>query len=90
MLDELNPPTKIVGKFLRVWVDREKAADKCLKTSSIPTSNDVLDPAGIALALSRRLIAVTKYRNILNIEAGLDMIALAMTISSEVCCVHLD
>jgi hypothetical protein len=84
MLDELHPPTKIIGKFLKTWVDRRKATHQCLKTGLIRTSDDVQDSAGIALALSRRLIAVTKVRNILNIEAGLEMIALAMMISSEV------
>jgi hypothetical protein len=84
MLDEVNPPTKVVGKFLRAWVDRGRATQQCLKTTLIPMAGEVQDPAGIALSLSRRLIAVVKLRNILNIEAGLEMIALAMMISSEV------
>ena len=36
------------------------------------------------MTLSRRLISVVKIKNIFNIEAGLEMIALAMAISSEV------
>jgi hypothetical protein len=38
----------------------------------------------IALKLSKRLIGVAKVKNVLHIEAGLEMIALAMAISSEV------
>ena len=51
-----------------------------------PTSSTVegQDLAGVALTLSRRLIAVVKVKKIVNIEAGLEMIALAMAICSEV------
>ena len=42
------------------------------------------NPADITLTLSRRLITVVRVKNILHIEAGLEMIALAMAISSEV------
>ena len=52
------------------------------KESSSPCQ--VKDRAGVALAISSRLINVVKGRNIHNIEAGLEMIALAMVISSEV------
>lgn len=38
----------------------------------------------MALSLSRRLISVFNVKKILNIEAGLEMIALGMTICSEV------
>jgi len=48
-------------------------------------SSDGKDLAGVALTLSKRLITVAKGKNILNIEAGLEMIALGMTICSEVC-----
>lgn len=51
---------------------------------STSSSVDVQDAADVALALSRRLIDVVKVKNILNIETGLEMIALAMAISSEV------
>lgn len=43
-----------------------------------------LDQAGVALLLSRQLIAAVKLKNVLHIEAGLQMIALAMAFSSEV------
>jgi hypothetical protein len=48
-------------------------------------SVDREDPAGIALAMSKRLIAVFKNKRILNIEVGLEMMALAMVICSMVC-----
>jgi hypothetical protein len=37
------------------------------------------------LGISRRLIDVVKVRNIVHIEAGMQMMALALSISSEVC-----
>ena len=81
ILEELNPPTKVLGKFLRTWGGREKAKAQ-YSQRALPVNEN--EPADIALTLSRRLIAVVKVKNILNIEAGLEMIALAMTISSEV------
>jgi hypothetical protein len=84
IVEELNPPTKLIGRFLKTWVDREK---KLANYNTIPpttSSAGPRDPAGIALSLSRRLIAVVKVKNILNIESGLEMIALAMAISAEV------
>jgi hypothetical protein len=41
-------------------------------------------PTDITLTLSRRLIAGVRVKNILHIEAGLDMVALAIAISSKV------
>jgi len=84
ILDELNPPTKLLGKFLRTWGDREKKISQYSTTAPAPPSVHKQDPADVALALSRRLIAVVKVKSILNIETGLEMIALAMAISSEV------
>jgi hypothetical protein len=83
-LDEINPPTKLLSKFLRTWRDREKKLAQYSTTTPTPSSIDGKDPAEVALALSRRLIAVVKVKNILSIETGLEMIALAMAISSEV------
>jgi hypothetical protein len=37
------------------------------------------------LTISRRLITAAKVKNILQIEAGMEMMALALSISSEVC-----
>ena len=51
----------------------------------MPTNVDAGEPAIVALDLSRRLMNVNKVKSILHIEAGIEMIALAMLISSEVC-----
>jgi hypothetical protein len=83
-LEELNPPTKLLKKFLKTWGEREKKLAQYSTTNAPPSSIDGQDPADVALALSRRLIDVVKVKNILNIESGLEMIALAMAISSEV------
>jgi hypothetical protein len=85
----LNPPTKVLGKFLRVWREREQASDDYFKMNPTLVSDEMHDPAGIALSLSKSLIEVVKIRNVVNIEAGLEMIALAMAISSEVISVNL-
>jgi hypothetical protein len=53
-------------------------------SSNVSSSSDGKDPAGVALTLSKRLITVVKAKSILNVWAGLEMIALAMAISSEV------
>lgn len=83
-MDCINPPTKILEKFLKTWSEREKTrAQYSNETTCI--SFDGKDPADASLALSRRLITVIKAKNIVNIEAGMDMIALGMAISSEVC-----
>jgi hypothetical protein len=84
VLDELNPPMKVLGRFLRTWGDCEKTKAKYSSASSIPLSADGRNSADISLSLSRRLIDVVKFKNILNIEAGMEMIALGMVISSEV------
>jgi len=85
MLDELIPTSKVIGKFLKTWGDREKTRAQYVKITSVPSSFEGQNTVDIALTLSKRLIAVVKSKNILHIEAGLDMIALAMAISSEVC-----
>jgi len=68
---------------MKIWGQREKTRTQV--SSNGPLSSDRKDPAEVALTLSKRLIIVVKARGILNIEAGLEMIALAMAISSEVC-----
>ena len=45
---------------------------------------DWKDLAAITLTLLRKLITVVRAKSVLNIEAGLEMIALAMAISYEV------
>ena len=52
--------------------------------SSAPSLVNVQDSAGVALSVSRRLIAVGKMRKIVNIEAGLEFIAFGMAICSLV------
>jgi hypothetical protein len=82
----MNPPTKIVRKFLKTWGDRDQTRSQYSLNSQLSASKDgQQDAAGVALALSRRLIGILKVKKILNIEAGLEMMALAMNISSEVC-----
>jgi hypothetical protein len=74
----------VLERFLKTWGEREKTRAQYSSdaTQSLSERNDA---AGIALILSRRLITVVNAKNILNIEAGMEMIALAMAISSEVC-----
>lgn len=94
MVDELNPPTKVVDKFLRMWGEREtyrsqyttQNTSDTTSTTQISPSSDDPNPVDVVLSLSKRLIAVVKMKSILNIEAGLELIALAISISSEVCC----
>ena len=83
MLDDLNPPTKVLENFLKTWEECERT--KLQYFSNGPTeSSNWNDPAAMALTLSRWLITVVKAKNVLNIEAGFEMIALGMAISSEV------
>lgn len=84
ILEMLDPPTKVLRKFLRTWADREKTRSQYSTTTTTQSSIPAKGPTEVTLSISRRLIALAKVKNILNIEAGLDMIALAMAISSEV------
>jgi hypothetical protein len=84
----LNPPTKFLAKFLKTWGDREKAMAQFINKSPTLLVNGQ-DTAGIALSLSRHLIAAIEVKNIVRIETGLEMIALAIAISSEVCNVDM-
>jgi hypothetical protein len=81
VLEDINPPTKLLGKFVRTWKVRNDARSQYIQT--MPSSVGQ-DRAGVALLLSRQLIAVVKVKNLLHIEAGLQMMALAMSFSSEV------
>ena len=90
MVDELNPPTKVVDKFLRMWGERKtyrsQYTTQNTSDATSTTQSDDPNPVDVVLSLSKRLIAVVKMKSILNIEAGLELIALAISISSEVCC----
>lgn len=74
----------MIGKFLKTWDARERTKAEYFKTDPIPTTVDGQNNAKVAFTLSKRLIAVAKIKDVLHIEAGLEMIALAMAISSEV------
>ena len=54
------------------------------RTAPTPSADVCHNSRDVALTLSMRLIAVVKVKNILHVEAGLEMIALALAISSEV------
>ena len=74
----------MLDRFLKTWAERENTMTQ-YSSEVTHLSSDSKDTAGVVLSLSRRLITVVKARNIVNIEAGLEMVALAMAISSEVC-----
>ena len=84
ILEELKPPTKIVRKFLKTWRNREKTRAQYSHTKKASLTEDRVDLANITLTLSTQLIAAFKVKNIINIEAGLTLIALAVVICSEV------
>lgn len=84
ILDDLNPPTKLLGRFIRTWGDHEKTRAQFSQRDPTSSTLDAGDATEIALSLSRRLIAVSKVKSILHIESGLEMVALAMVISAEV------
>lgn len=73
-----------MGKFLKTFRDRDKIRADYSISSATPSSVDSRKPAAIALSLSRRLMGLFKVKSLLHIEAGIEMIALAMLISSEV------
>ena len=74
---------------MKTWRDQEKVKEQYFQAQdegmdTTQSSDEGKDAASIALAISRRLIVVVKFKNILFIEAGLEMLALAMAIFSEV------
>lgn len=74
---------------MKTWGDREKNKSQYFETVQSHSSATGLNSADITMNLSRRLVTVVKVRDIVNIEAGLEMIALAMIISSEVCKIYV-
>ena len=73
LLDNLNPPMKVLEKFLRTWGDHERT--KLQYFSNRPTkASDWKDLAAITLTLSRKLITVVRAKSVLYIEVGLEMI----------------
>lgn len=71
-----------MDKFLKTWGERTKT--RAQYSVDATSSSRGKDRAGVALAISRGLISADKGKNIINIESGLGMIALAVIISSEV------
>lgn len=84
LIKELNPPTKLTRKFLKTWGGRQRNRTLYSEITDTPSSANQLDSVGVALHLSKRLVASAKLRSILNIETGLEMVALAVIICSEV------
>jgi hypothetical protein len=78
------PLSKLLGNFVKIWGDRRNSRALHSQSASSSSSDDGQDPVGVALSLLRRVTAVGKVKKILNIEAGLEMIALGMVICSEV------
>jgi type IV secretory pathway ATPase VirB11/archaellum biosynthesis ATPase len=74
----------VLKKFLKTWGERDKTRSEYSQTSIAKVSVVGPDPAGVTMLLSRRLMAVMKAKKIIHIEAGLEMIALALAICSEV------
>jgi hypothetical protein len=70
---------------MKTWRDRESTRAHYSQKGANPLSVDGQDPAGIALTVSKRLIAIFKSKRLLNIEAGLEMMALGLIICSMVC-----
>jgi hypothetical protein len=75
----------VLTKFLKTWGDREPTRAQYAESASTPSFANGQDQADVVLTISRRLLDLVKVKKILRIEAGLEMIALAMAISSEVC-----
>jgi len=74
-----------LGTFLKTWRDSQTTRAQYSETVPTPSPVNGQDNGDIVLGISRRLIDVVKVRNIVHIEAGMQMMALALSISSEVC-----
>jgi hypothetical protein len=74
------------SQYSKTWGNRDQSRSQYSKTSQAAASKESNEDAvGVALTLSRRLIGIVRVKHILNIEAGLEMMALGVTLSSEVC-----
>jgi hypothetical protein len=85
ILEELYPATKFIGKFLKTWSVGEstRSQNHCIQPTS--TFLDGQDSASIALTMFKCLIATSKNKRVLSIEAGPEMVALGLIICSMVC-----
>lgn len=73
-------------KFLQTWGDRKQTwTDYTVSGEQSPSKESQKDTAGLALSLSRRLFGILKMKKIHNLEAGLEIMALGLTMCSEVC-----
>jgi hypothetical protein len=73
---------KLLSKFCVAWAT-QREADEGARSNT----NDALgscDAPSIAFTLSTRIVSRGKKRALLNMTSGLDMLALALTISREV------
>jgi hypothetical protein len=74
---------------MKTWEGRAKTlSDGRYCHAKVTSLQHGSDPAGIALTFSKRMVSIMKYKKIVNIEASLEMMALAMTICSEVHLFH--
>lgn len=63
------------------WATREERDQRRTADHTAVSSSD---PSNVALMLSARLVARGKQKALINMTSGLDMVALALTISREV------
>jgi len=76
-------------KFLNTWQDHQSTRAQSLERNPTVSSINTEDRADVMLQISRRLVDVSKLKNLLCIEAGLEMVALAMAILAQACNVRL-
>jgi len=69
---------------MKTWATRIKSEGQNYGKAPATSSLHGMDPVGLALTLSKRMISIVKLKRIINIETSLEMVALAMTICSEV------
>jgi hypothetical protein len=68
---------------MKTWATR-KNKSQYYRNNTPASSSDGMDPIGVALTLSRRMLSILKEKRIINIQAHLEMIALGITMCSEV------
>ena len=102
-ITDLNPPTKLLNKFCVSWIaqkEKNLKSDGKLKEDDAKEGDDeelkgdentesVHNPATVALALSTCLIARRHKNALMNMTSGVEMLALGITICTEVCILHL-
>ena len=91
-INDLNPPTKLLHKFSVAWVaHKEKQSKEILKGGeklNDNTTESAQDTATVALALSTCLVARRKNNALNHMTSGVEMLALAITMCTEVCIFH--